>query len=109
MGVTHRVRQRHGLAESMAQLRLGARAPEPKVMGTFLGVGQFQDGAAGIDFAAILAQARRVQFDGDIIRFDSIEEPAVERGAILPGVDVGSFWQIRRGRLASTARIASTN
>jgi len=56
--------------------------------------GQFQEGAAGIDFAAILAQAGGVEFDGDIGLPGGIEEAAEHRGAVLAGPEVEFFRQI---------------
>ena len=65
MGVTRRARQRHRFAESVAhfarRVRVGAEGD-----GHFLLRGQVQQGAAGINFAAILAQAGGVEFDGDV-------------------------------------------
>ena len=57
--------------------------------------GQFQKGAAGVNFAAILAQPGRVQLDGHVGFGGAVQEPFEERRAILRGVNFEFFRQIR--------------
>ena len=92
-GVAHRAGQGDGFGKGAAHFRrrmgVGAKGDRYLVLR-----GQLQKGAAGVNLAALFAQAGGVEFDGDVLLLRGFQKTIEQRGAILFGINIKFLGQI---------------